>query len=224
MFTADTFRFLSELKAHNERAWFEKNKGSYEGVAKAPMLELISDLVPRLNGVSRQIVVDPRPTGGSMMRIYRDIRFSKDKTPYKPHLAAMFWHKKGKESSAPGFYLHVEPGATMFGGGVWHPESPALKRIRDKIAHSPTEWGKVTSGLLKKSACGMIGDSLKRPPVGYDPEHPYIEDIKRKDFGLSMRFTDKEALSAKFADRVAEAAHRMVPFMSFLAKAVGASF
>lgn len=224
MFSKDTFAFLTELKAHNERPWFEKNKPRYETSVKAPMQALMAELEPRLRKVSKHIVVDPRPVGGSMMRIYRDIRFSKDKSPYKTHMSAMFWNDAGEEEAAPGFYLHIEPKGSMFGGGIWHPEGKALGRIRDAIVKDSATWGKVTSGLLKQSACGMIGESLKRPPPGYDPEHPFIDDLKRKDFGLSMALKDEQVLSPKFAQTVEESARRMAPFMSFLAKAVGAPY
>jgi uncharacterized protein (TIGR02453 family) len=224
MLTNDTLAFLTELRSHNDRRWFESNKERYEASVKEPMLSLVAELGPRIRAVSRHMVVDPRPTGGSLMRIYRDIRFSKDKSPYKTHMAAMFWHAKGKESSTPGYYLHVEPGETMLGGGVWHPDGSALKGIRDRIAKDSAQWRSATSGLLKKSACGMIGATLKRPPAGYAPDHPLIDDLKRKDFAFSMRFSDAEALSPKFAASVADGAGRMAPFMAFLAKAVGVPF
>src|SRR3954465_8178299 len=115
MITADTLKFLGELKSHNERAWFEKNKARYEASVRDAMLDLVADLQPRLKKVSKHVVVEPK----SVMRIYRDVRFSKDKSPYKTYLGAMFWHDDGKEAPAPGYYLHVEPGGkTMIGGGV----------------------------------------------------------------------------------------------------------
>ena len=221
MLTKDTFKFLGELKKHNERPWFEKNKARYESQVRDPMLDLVAALQPRLRQITRHVVVDPR----SVMRIYRDVRFSKDKSPYKTYLAAMFWHSDGKESPSPGYYLHVEPGGkTMLGGGVWRPEGAALKRIRDAIAGDAAGWKKVTSGLLKGGACSMIGESLKRPPPGYDPEHPLIEDLKRKDFCVSMTFGDAKVVSARFADEVGKGAEKMAPLMKFLAGAVGADF
>ncbi len=223
-FTRDFFRFLEELKLHNERPWFEANKQRYEDSVKEPTLRLIEALQPLLRKVSQKIVVDPRPVGGSMMRIYRDIRFSRDKTPYKPYVAAMFHHSKGKEGGAPGYYLHLEPGESIFGGGVWHPEGPALKGIRDAIAGDPDGWRKATSKLLKGNLCSMMGDSLKRPPPGYPPDHEFIEDLKRKDFGVLVRFADRDVLSPGFPEAIAKNAQAMAPFMSFLAEAVGESF
>ena len=224
LFTPDFFRFLGELRLHNERPWFEANKQRYEESVKEPTLRLIEALQPLLRKVSQKIVVDPRPVGGSMMRIYRDIRFSKDKTPYKPYVAAMFHHQKGKEGSAPGYYLHLEPGESALGCGVWRPEGPALKGIRDAIVSEPARWKKVTSGLTKGSGCTMIGESLKRPPPGYPPDHELIEDLKRKDFGVSVRFADRDVLSPEFPEALAQSAREMAPFMSFLAEAMGESF
>src|SRR4051812_22823600 len=218
MITADTLRFLGELKKHNERPWFEKNKARYETSVRDAMLDLVAELQPRLRKVSRKVMVEPK----SVMRIYRDVRFSKDKSPYKTYLGAMFRHADGKESPAPGFYLHVEPGETMVGGGVWHPEGKALKGIRDAIVEDSAGWKKVTAGLLKGAGCSMIGESLKRPPPGYDPEHPLIEDLKRKDFCVAMEFTDAQVTSKKFPDEIGKAAEKMAPFMKFLAEAVGA--
>src|SRR5215472_14444846 len=224
MFSTQTLSFLSDLKDHNERAWFEANKLRYERDVKAPLQNLMVELSKQLPKVSKQIVVDPRPVGGSAMRIYRDLRFSKDKSPYKPYLSAKFWHARGKDSAAPGFYLHVEPGKSMIGGGVWHPEVAQLKKIRDAIAKKPNQWKSATSGLLRRSACGMIGESLKRPPPGYNADHALIEDIKRKDFCVSMMLSDEDVVSKSFAQKIVEGARRMTPFMAFLAKAVGVPY
>jgi uncharacterized protein (TIGR02453 family) len=112
----------------------------------------------------------------------------------------------------------------MVGGGVWHPEGKALKGIRDAIAEDPAGWKKVTSGVLKGGGCSMIGESMKRPPPGYDREHPFIEDLKRKDFCVSMELGDAQVVSKRFPDEIGKAAEKMAPFMEFLAGAVGAEF
>lgn len=129
-FTHDLFKFLSELRAHNNREWFLQNKERYEQQAPDPLLRFITDLGPGLRKVNSHIVADPRPTGGSMMRIYRDIRFSKDKSPYKTSVAAHFWHEKGREGATPAYYMHLEPGGSLIGAGIWRPEPGALKKIR----------------------------------------------------------------------------------------------
>ncbi|HVE85234.1 MAG TPA: DUF2461 domain-containing protein, partial [Myxococcales bacterium] len=199
------------------RPWFEKNKARYETHVRDAMLDLVAELQPVLKKVSKSVEVGPR----SVMRIYRDVRFSKDKSPYKTYLAAMFWNSEGKESPAPGYYLHVEPGGkTMLAGGVWRPEGAALKKIRDAIIEDEKGWKKAS----RAAGFEKMGESLKRPPPGFDPEHPLIEDLKRKDFCLTRGFKDAEVVSKKFADAVGKAAAGMAPFMAFLAGAVGAEF
>src|SRR5215468_11291591 len=135
------FRFLKDLKLHNEREWFLANQQRYENDVLGPFLRLIADLAPGLKKISPNFVADPSPNRGSLMRIYRDIRFSKDKSPYKTHAAAHFWHAKDKDGVAPAYFLHLEPGNSVIGGGIWQPEPKAIKKIRDKIAVDPKAWG-----------------------------------------------------------------------------------
>jgi uncharacterized protein (TIGR02453 family) len=220
-FGPDAFRFLTELSANNDRAWFLKNKTRYEIAVRDPFLRLIADLGAPLRKFDPQLVVDPRPIGGSMMRIYRDIRFSRDKSPYKTSVAAHFGHKAGKESSGPAYYIHFEPGHSMVGAGVWRPEADALKQIRDAIVANAKRWQRVTSGAEFRSSCGMMGESLKRPPTGYDPEHPLIEDLKRKDFAISAPVKDREVVSDELLDTVVARMRSAAPFVKFLAAAVG---
>jgi uncharacterized protein (TIGR02453 family) len=158
-----------------------------------------------------------------MMRIYRDIRFSKDKSPFKTYVAAHFWPAKGKEGAAPALYLRVEPGASVIGGGIWQPEPRALKKIRDRIAADPKTWRKVTSEQKLGSGCAMSGESLKRPPPGYDANHPLIEDIKRKDFAVAVPLKDSEICGRDFKDVALARFGATVPFIQFLSKAVGLS-
>jgi len=219
MITNETLKFLKELKQHNERPWFEENKARYETHVRDAMLDLVAELQPRLKKVSKSVEVGPK----SVMRIYRDVRFAKDKSPYKTYLAGMFHHVNGKESSSPGYYLHIEPGGSVFCAGVWRPETPKVKAIRDAIVEDEAEWRKISRAVFKNGT-KWIGESLKRPPPGYDPEHPLAEDLKRKDFCLEVELTDAQVLSKKFPDVVGKEAARTAPFMKFLADAVGAAF
>lgn len=216
-FTPETFKFLRELKRDNSREWFTANKGRYEAHVKAPMLRFIGDFEPFLHTVSDYFVADPRPVGGSMFRIFRDTRFSSDKSPYKTHLAAHFRHSATtKDVHAPGFYLHLEPGGSFAGAGVWRPDSPTLERIRNAIVERPREW----ATTVKKSP-PIEGDVLKRPPRGYDPEHPLIEDLKRKDFVTTVAFKDAEVCAPGFLVAFAKACKTMSPLQAFLTKALG---
>jgi uncharacterized protein (TIGR02453 family) len=223
-FTPDLLRFLAELKAHNNRDWFTANKERYEKSVRDPFLRFVTDLQPRLKKISAQFVADPKPVGGSMMRIYRDTRFSKDKTPYKTAVAAHFWHAKGKEGATPAFYLRIEPGDSSVGAGIWHPEPGALKRIRKAIVDDSKTWARIKDGRDFRSTCGMAGESLKRPPPGFDANHPFIEDLKRKDFATAAPLDDKRIASASFMDDLLEAFGTTSPFLAFLTKAVGLSF
>ncbi len=216
-FSPRLFQFLRELKANNKRDWFETNKRRYETDVKEPMLGFIADLGVRLRALSPHFKTDPRPVGGSMFRIYRDIRFSKDKSPYKTNVGAHFPHlRAGKNISAPGFYLHLAPGNAFGGGGLWHPDAAALKKVRDRMVGRPMEWEAV-----RRSGVVIKGESLKRVPSGYDPDHPYGEDLKRKDLFASAKFPDREVCSPDFMASFVEVCRSIAPLMEFLTRAVG---
>jgi len=220
-FTKSTFAFLAELAANNNRDWFEANKARYEADVKGPFLELIAALQPGLKKINPAIVADPKPNGGSMMRIHRDTRFSKDKSPYKTFVAAHFAHMAGKGEGTPGYYLRIEPGGSMAGGGMWQPGGDALKQVRDAIVDDPKSWAKAVAGQSVGRMCQFAGESLKRPPAGYDPAHAYIEDIKRKDFAVFVSMADAEVCRADFKDAVLEQYRAAAPFIRFLSDAVG---
>jgi uncharacterized protein (TIGR02453 family) len=220
-FSPALFSFLRSLAKNNNREWFQEHKERYEADVRDPLLRFIGDFGPRLRSISKSYVADPRPTGGSMLRIYRDTRFSKDKTPYKTAAGAHFQHEDRGEQSAPGFYLHLEPGQVFAGMGIWHPDAPSLQKIRDAIAAPRSSWRQAAADRDFAARCKMGGESLQRPPKGYDPEHPSIEDLKRKDFVASTDFTEKDACAPDFLDRFTEACAASAPFMKFLTKAVG---
>src|SRR5919108_5303570 len=138
-FTPAFFDFFRELKRHNNRPWFEKNKARYEREVRDRLVAFVLAAGPRIRKISPRFRADPRPVGGSIFRIYRDIRFSKDKTPYKTAGALHFPHEQ-RSGSAPTFYLHLEPGSVYSGVGIWHPEAAALGRIRDAIVAQPQRW------------------------------------------------------------------------------------
>jgi uncharacterized protein (TIGR02453 family) len=220
-FTRELFSFLEELRQHNNRDWFQRNKEHYETEVRGPFISFIGDLGGPLKKINPYMVADPRPVGGSMMRIYRDIRFSRDKSPYKTSVAAHFWDSRGKEGATPAYYLHLEPGHSMVGAGIWRPEPGALKKIRDAIVANGKRWQKVTSAADFRSSCGMAGESLKRPPAGYDPKHHLIEDIKRKDFATSSPLDDRQVCGPDFMNSVLNAFAASAPFIRFLSDAIG---
>ena len=215
-FSPELFQFLTELGANNNREWFNDNKPRYEETVKEPLLAFIRDFAPRLEKISEHFVADPRANGGSMFRIYRDTRFSKDKTPYKTHAACHFKHAQGKDVHAPGFYLHMEPGEVFAGCGIWRPDSAALKKIRARLDEDGATWKKVIGKKAFKDRFELHGESLKRPPRGFDPEHPYIEDIKRKDFVVVSQFSDVDACKGDFMTKFAQTCRAASGFMDFL--------
>ncbi len=216
-FTPDLFAFLKDLKAHNERDWFAANKARYEAVVRDPVLRFIADLEPHLDRISPRLVVDPRPVGGSFFRIHRDTRFSKDKTPYKTNAAAHFPMRGEKGvGSVPGFYLSLGTERSMAGAGVWRPEPAALGKIRDAIVNRPEAWEAVLATGLT-----VGGDSLARPPRGYDPTHRFVEDLKRKDFVASAPLTEAEVCADGFLEHYVAVCERAAPLTAFLAQAIG---
>jgi uncharacterized protein (TIGR02453 family) len=221
-FSARALRFLEDLREHNQKEWFERNRTIYETQVRDPFLDLIADLRAPLKKINPNFVVDPRPAGGSMMRIYRDIRFSRDKSPYKTNVSAHFHYSNGKEGASPAYYLHLEPGRSMTGGGIWRPSSDALMKIRQAIVAKPESWRRATSGMAFGSSCGMIGESLKKAPRGFDPGHPLIEDLKRKDFAIGLTLTDEQVTGPDLLDDIAGAFSAIAPFVEFLVKAVEA--
>ena len=224
-FPKDFFAFFRELKANNNRVWFEANKQRFRDSVQAPMSSFISAMAPKLAKISRHFTADPRPSGGSMFRIYRDIRFSKDKSPYKLHAACHFRHALGKDVHAPGYYMHFAPDDVFFGGGLWMPPPDALARIRASIAGKPAAWKKVLSDKsFLRHFDGVEGEALSRPPRGFDAEHPFIEDIKRKSFFAMSPSDTKVASSPKLVGDVADAFAAASPLMKFLCAAVGVPF
>ena len=133
-FNPKLFQFLEQLRRNNRRAWFLKHKPEFEEFARQPSLRFIADLQLRMREVSTWLVANPKPNGGSLFRIYRDVRFSKDKKPYKTHIGMNFRHASTSETvHCPCLYLHLEPQGCFLAGGIWQPEPRALARIRDAV-------------------------------------------------------------------------------------------
>ena len=223
-FTPDLFRFLNELADNNDRAWFKDNQDRYEESVRQPALDFITDFAAPLAKISPHFVTDSRLVGGSLFRIQRDTRFAKDKTPYKTNTGMQFRHERAKDIHAPGFYLHIEPGRCFFGAGVYRPETSVAYAVRQRIVEEPQAWTRATRGKRFAERFELTGDSLKRPPKGFDPDHRLIEDLKRKDFIATTSLTQGQVTSADFLDLVADLCRRTAPTMKFICAAVGAEF
>ena len=223
-FSDKTFKFLRALARNNERAWFEAHREDYETHLKAPFQRLITDLQPDLLAISAHYRADPRGNGGSLFRIHRDTRFSNDKTPYKTWGGARFFHARSKQVPAPSFYLHVQPGNSFLGAGIWHPEPDVQRRIRDFLADNPAGWTKAVQAPAFRRRYEMWGESLVRPPRGFPADHPLIEDIKRKDFTAGMALDDAVVLGPRLRPAVVAGFTGLVPLMDYLCAALDLEF
>ena len=214
-FSPEFFKFLKSLSRNNNREWFQKNKPRYERFVLTPSLQFIKDAGKELRVVSPYLVADPRPFGGSLFRIYRDMRFSRDKSPYKTNVAMEFWHRRGGKKSYTGLYLHLAPRQSFAGAGIWHPDPPTLNRVRRAIVSRPEAWRHV-----KESGLKVEGESLKRPPAGFDPNHPFVDDLKLKDITAGVRFSNAQVTGPRFMEDFIQASKKLDPLNRFLAAAL----
>ncbi len=219
-FTKSTFAFLRDLAKNNDRTWFDANRDRYEEHVKRPALDFIQEMAPRLATLSPHFHAGPR----SLFRIHRDVRFSKDKRPYKTTIGIQFRHDAGRDAHAPGYYLHIEPGGSFAGLGMWHPDGPALRKVRDRMVEAPELWHDAVQHRPFQDAFELEGDALKRAPRGYDPEHPLIEDLKRKDFIGGRKVPNAFVQDPELPDQLTALFAAGTPFMRFLCEAVGVEF
>ncbi len=226
-FSPKLFAFLRDLEANNDRTWFKENKERYEGAVKEPALDFINAFDEPLRKISRHFVADSRGVGGSLFRIHRDTRFSKDKTPYKTHTGMQFRHEQAKDVHAPGFYLHLQPAGCYAGLGLWQPETAVARQIRAAIDADPARWRRVTRGKKFTDVFTFgdhDGDKLKRPPSGYDADHPLIEDLKLKSFTAGTTVKQSTVTGSDFIDEYARMCKAGAPFVHFICDAVGVPF
>ncbi|HEX5306891.1 MAG TPA: DUF2461 domain-containing protein [Dyella sp.] len=218
-FSPATFRFLTALDRHNSREWFLDHKADYERHVREPFLALIADMQAPLAKISPHYRADARKNGGSLFRIHRDTRFSHNKLPYKPWQGARFFHERRHEIAAPSFYVHIQPGDCFAGGGMWHPEPDDLKRIRGFLADNPAAWKKATQGKAFRERFQFWGESLSRPPRGFDPAHELIDDLKRKDFAAGQGFDETLACSPQLLPTLVDIYRHLAPLNDYLCAA-----
>ena len=214
------FSFLSDLRANNNREWFAANRDRYEEQLLEPALAFIDSFASRLKKISPHFRADARPSGGSLFRIHRDTRFSKDKTPYKTNLGIHFRHERAKDAHAPGYYLHIGPGEVFAGGGIWRPATGAATSIREAIAADPERWRRATRGGAFAKRLELGGDSLKRLPSWAEPAHPFADDLKRKDFFGSTRLSENDVIAPGFLDEYAHICQAAAPLTQLLSNAL----
>lgn len=221
-FTPDLFKFLRQLKRHNNRDWFQKNKHRYEHDVRDPLLKFIEDFRPRLYRISPQFIADPRPSGGSLLRIYRDMRFrGPDADPYQTMAAARFPHVAWKQTRCPGFYLHLESGTSFLGCGLWHPDPETRNSVCRAIVNNRAQWKRAIGGKQFKALCELSGESAKRMPLGFAADHPLAADLRRKDFITVTYFTENQVCGKNFLEEVTRAFAATAPFMEFLTRSLG---
>lgn len=211
-----TFEFLRDLKSNNNREWFTENKKRYEAAKEE--FELFVDAL-----IAKIATFDPsishHKAKNCVFRIYRDVRFSKDKSPYKTHFGAHITAAPTKSEihTRAGYYLHLEPGASMLAGGAYLPEAGWLKKIRQEIDYNGAEFRSILNGKDFRKFFGEIeGEKLKTTPKGYEAGHPEIELLKHKSFLAAHRPGDSEVLAAGFLEHCGKVFKALHPFDEFL--------
>lgn len=213
-FPKDTLRFLRDLKKNNDRDWFNANKQQYEQSVKEPMQMLISALAARMKGVHPDIVIDPKK---SIYRIYRDVRFSKDKSPYKTWIAAAFTYDGWDRKHDAAFYFHISPDEVGIGGGLYNPMGPTLKKLRTSIADDAAPLRAIIGEKTFKKHFGeMVGEELQRVPQGYEKDHPAAELLKKKQYLCWKSLPTSRITDAAFLDDLVESFAAMAPFIRYL--------
>lgn len=216
--------FLEELRDNNDRDWFNANRDRYEGSVREPARAFIRTMAPALAAVSSHFRADDRKQGGSLMRVHRDTRFSRDKTPYKTNVGIQFRHALGRDVHAPGFYVHLEPGGAFLAAGVWRPDSSALSMIRTRIGEEPDTWRRIRDAAAFRASFRLGGDSLKTMPRGFAKDHPLAEDLRRKDFIAIHEMPLPDALGPDFADGAAARMRDASALVRFLCEAIDVPF
>jgi len=223
-FSAHTFAFLEALAANNNRGWFQEHKREYERQVREPALAFIEAAVPGLAVIAPHFRADSRKMGGSLMRIYRDTRFSRDKSPYKTNIGIQFRHEAGRDVHAPGYYLHISAADCFVGVGIWQPPADALAMIRRAIDERPDEWLAARDDAAFRRWFSLSGDSLKRPPRGFALDHPLIDDLKRKDFIAMAELAPPLIEQEDFASIACDYFATATPLMRFLCRALQLPF
>ena len=219
MLQLNTIQFLKDLQKNNNKPWFDTNRSKYEA-AKTDIRDMVAALIPAIAKFDPPIA--DLTVNDCTFRINRDVRFSKDKRPYKNNMAAYF-SRGGKKASVAGYYFHCEPGKSYAAGGFYSPMPPQLAKIRQEIDYGFDEWKKIIhnktfSKFFPEGVNGM--EVLVRPPKGYDESNPAIEYLKMKHFIVSKPFTDAALQSKTLVKDVARVFETMKPMLDFLNKAV----
>ena len=224
-FTPASLKFLRGLARHNDKAWFEAHRQDYEAHVRQPFLRLITDLQPALASVSPHFRADPRTVGGSLFRIHRDARFSSDKSPYKPWQGARLFHERRREVPAPSFYVHLQPGGSFVGGGLWHPEADTQRRVRQFILDNPATWKKVAHDpKLRRRFALDDTEVLSRAPRGFPADFEFIDDLKHRNWVFWRSLDDATMTGPRLRRTLETDLVALGPFIDYLCAALDLEF
>lgn len=218
MLQKTTIDFLKSLKKNNNKPWFDENRKQYE-TAKSDFETLVQKAIQSLSKIDEQYsLLKPKDC---MFRINRDVRFSKDKSPYKTNFGAGFTIG-GKKSNLAGFYIHIEPGSMFIGGGLWMPEADAIKKIRQEIDYNFPVFKKIISEKKMVTQFGNLSqeNKLVNAPKGYEIDNVAIEYLKLKSYTVGSSINDEDAISEKFEKQIEVLFNTMNPFIAFLNRAM----
>jgi uncharacterized protein (TIGR02453 family) len=213
-FPPEMVQFLRALKRNNRREWFQPRKHLYEQQVKEPMLELVTALNGDFMKFAPNFVTEPKK---AVFRIYRDTRFSADKTPYKTHVAASFWRRGSDYTGAGGFYFSVSHDQIEVAGGIWHPSPETMLLVRTHIAASYPEMRRILANKKSRKLVGDLqGEELTRAPKGFDPQHPALDLIKKKDWILDVSLDSALATTPKLYREIVDRFRAIAPLIEYL--------
>ena len=224
-FTDKSLRFLRALARHNERAWFLARKEDYETHVRQPFQRLLDDLQGPLAEASPHFRSDSRKVGGSMFRIQRDTRFATDKAPYKEWQGARLFHERSRQVPAPSFYLHLQPGASFFGGGIWHPDTPVQRRIRQFIFDNPGGWKAAAHAPAFRRRFDLDdAEMLVRPPRGFPADFEFLDDLRHRNFVAWRSLDDDVMLGPRLLATLRRDLLALAPFMDYICASLDLEF
>lgn len=224
-FSDASFKFLKALALHNDKAWFAEHKQQYEDHVRQPFLRLLGDLQPALAEVSPKFRADTRTVGGSLFRIYRDARFSNDKSPYKNWQGARLFHERRREVAAPSFYVHLQPGASFVGAGLWHPEPDTQRLIRHFILDNPGSWKQAAHApALRRRFELEQTEKLVRPPRGFPADFEFIDDLKHRNWVMWRQLDDATMTGPRLLSTLGKDLVALGPFVDYLCAALDLEF
>jgi len=217
-FSKDTLSFLKRLKRNNRREWFNPRKHEYEAYVRDPMFAVLERLAVDMRAIAPELLVGPK----SMYRIYRDVRFSENKQPYKTHVAASFWHRDLGKGGGAGMYFHIAPDGVWVGGGMYHPEPPQLHRVREQIAENVQQFRSIVEAPAFKRSLdgGLEGEQLTRVPRGFPKDHDAADYLRYRQFLAGKEYPAGFAVGPKFYPGLLDVYRRIAPLIRFLNEAL----